>query len=167
MENLYYQLNSLPDYLEEITNFSKNACWQWVPFMHLSKEFQNDIGLKITEKDVMLSDLRNSFNGTLRLYMFPNNSVYNWHKDSNIGCSLNLIFDEYNSFTLFNSSNKTGIVDSVTELKYQKNRWYLFNSQVLHSVINMDAKKRFLLTFTFPRVIDYFKVLEFIKKKEY
>jgi hypothetical protein len=167
MEILYYRLKSSPGYLDKVIEFSKNVSWKWVPFMNISLEFQRNLGLQITENDTMLSDLKNKFNGTLRLYMFAKNSVYNWHRDVDMGCSLNLIFDDYKSFTLFNPSDKKEIVDSVTELKYQKNYWYLFNSQILHSVVNLDTKDRILLTFTFPKNVNYSDVLDFIKQKEY
>jgi hypothetical protein len=167
MEDLYYQLKTIPSYVDDVFKFSKTTKWTWIPFVYISMNFQFDLGLKITKNDIMLSDLKNMFNGGLRLYMFPKNSVYNWHRDAEIGCSLNLIFDDYKSFTLFNPSDETKILNSVVELQYQKNYWYLFNSQILHSIVNIDTKDRFLLTFTFPKNINYSNVLNFIKQKEY
>jgi len=167
VENLYYQLKSIPPYLDDVINFSKNSKWDWVPFLHISVNFQNNLGLKITENDTMLSDLKNNFDGNLRLYMFPKNSVYNWHRDVEMGCSLNLVFDDYNSYTLFHSLDKKENDDNVVKLRYQKNYWYLFNSQILHSVVNDDVRDRILLTFTFPINVNYLDVLNFIKQKEY
>jgi hypothetical protein len=164
-DDLFYEINSTPDYLEEVRNFSKTAEWTWVPFMNISINFQNTLGKKISKSDIFLSNLQTKFSGTLRLYMFPRMTVYNWHRDSAMGCSLNLVMEDYNSSSLFTRSNQS-ILNEVIQLPYKKNTWYLFNSQILHSVVNLDQKDRILLTFTFPKNVSYDEVLSYIKSEE-
>ena len=99
----------------------------------------------------------------MRLYMFPSMSVYNWHKDYAVGCSLNLVMEDYNAHTLFKSPDSKGILNKVIDLKYEKNKWYLFNSQIFHSVVNLGIRDRIMLTMTFPKNIKYQEILDFLK----
>jgi len=79
---------------------------------------------------------------------------------------MNLVMDDYSAHTLFNPANRRDILDKVIELKYEKNKWYLFNSQILHTVINVDTRDRPLLTVSFPKDVEYQTVLKFIKSEE-
>ena len=164
--DLYYKLKQEPKFLDQVNEYAKTASWTWVPFMNISIDFQNKLGLKLIKQDETLSKLQSKFNAMMRLYMFPSMSVYNWHKDVEMGCSMNLVMDDYTAHTLFNTSDQKGIIDKVVELKYEKNKWYLFNSQILHSVINVDHKDRILLTITFPKSVTYHTIFEFIKSQE-
>lgn len=162
-EHFYYKIEQMPSYLDQVKEYAKTANWTWVPFMNISIDFQKTLGLQLIKKDKMLSGLQSNFYAEMRLYMFPSMTVYNWHRDVEMGCSLNLVMDDYSAHTLFNPSDKKEIIDNVVELKYEKNKWYLFNSQILHSVINVDSKDRVLLTITFPKNVTYNDVADYLK----
>jgi len=163
--HLYCKLEQEPKFLDQVKEYAKTAIWTYVPFMNISIDFQKTLGLQLMIKDEMLIKLKSKFNATMRLYMFPSMAVYNWHRDAEIGCSLNLVMDDYSAHTLFNPTDKKEIIDSVVELKYEKNKWYLFNSQVLHSVINIDSKDRVLLTITFPKNVTYNEVSDYLNSE--
>jgi hypothetical protein len=163
--NLYYKLKQEPKFLDQVNEYAKTASWTWVPFMNISTDFQKSLGLELVRQDELLSKLQSKFNAMMRLYMFPSMTVYNWHRDVNMGCSINLVMDDYSAHTLFNPSGQKEIIGKVVELKYEKNKWYLFNSQILHSVINVDHKDRILLTITFPKGVTYNDVFEFLKSE--
>lgn len=164
-DNLYYRLEQEPKFLDQVKEYIKTTSWDWVPFMNISLDFQKTLGLKLIKEDEVLSKLQSKFNAMMRLYMFPSMTVYNWHRDVEMGCSMNLVMYDYDAHTLFNPSDKKEIRDKVVELKYEKNKWYLFNSQILHSVINVDNKDRILLTITFPKGVTYKDVFEFLKSE--
>jgi hypothetical protein len=164
-DNLFYKIEKEPKFLNQVKEYVKTAAWTWVPFMSISIDFQKTLGLKLIEQDTVLKKLQSKFNAMMRLYMFPGMTVYNWHRDVEMGCSMNLVMDDYSAHTLFNPSDKKEIIDKVVELKYEKNKWYLFNSQILHSVINVDHTDRILLTITFPKGVTYNDVFEFLKSE--
>lgn len=164
-EHLYYKIEQEPSYLDQVKEYAKTANWTWLPFMNISIGFQKTLGLQLIKKDKMLSRLQSKFDAEMRLYMFPSMTVYNWHRDVEMGCSLNLVMDDYSAHTLFNPSDKKEIIDNVVELKYEKNKWYLFNSQILHSVINVDSKDRVLLTINFPKNVTYNDVADHLKSE--
>jgi hypothetical protein len=164
-DNLFYKIDQEPAFLDKVRSYSSTAKWTYVPFMKISTNFQKTLGLELIKQDSLLEQLREKFDGTLRLYMFPGMTVYNWHKDVEIGCSINLVMEDYNSHTLFNPSHSKKIIDNVIELKYEKNKWYLFNSQILHCVVNMDPRDRLLLTMTFPNNVRYQEIFDFLNLK--
>jgi hypothetical protein len=164
-KHLYYKIEQEPNFLDQVKEYAKTVNWIWIPFMNIALDFPKTLGFQLIKTDKMLSGLQSKFNAEMRLYMFPSMTVYNWHRDVETGCSLNLVMDDYSAHTLFNPNDKKEIIDSVVELKYEKNKWYLFNSQILHSVINVDSKDRVLLTITFPKNVTYNDVADHLKSE--
>jgi hypothetical protein len=165
-DTLFYKIEQEPIFLNKVREYAATAKWTWVPFMNISINFQKTLGLELIKQDPLLDNLRIKFNGIMRLYMFPSMTVYNWHRDVEMGCSINLVMEDYDSHTLFNPTDKKEILDNVVELKYEKNKWYLFNSQILHSVVNVDPRDRLLLTITFPKHVQYQEILDFLKSEK-
>lgn len=65
------------------------------------------------------------------------NTNYNWHTDTTRGLSINMLLRDNHSHCLF-SSDTDEYNDSFVELKYKPNKFYLFNTQRRHSVINFN-----------------------------
>ena len=79
-------------------------------------------------------------------------SCYHWHKDKNRGVCINsLVTIDSKSLTLFGKykNNHNSQLDFV-ELKYKENKFYLFNNQEYHTVINFD-KDRVIFTIEFEK----------------
>ena len=128
--------------LESVKNFVPTAIWEWIPYMTVASNFTNAI-----KSDTFITDISKKFGGVLKLYKFPAKQVYHWHKDANIGCSLNMVLEEYNSHSLFTHSERDNMyVEPVIELAYKPETWYIFNSQERHSVINLDDRDRILFS---------------------
>ena len=159
-DHLFYNLNVECNILPRVLTFLPLAVWEWIPHQTVATNFPSHM----IHHDLFLRTIPKDFHPTLRLYKFPASSIYNWHRDAAIGCSLNMVFDDYNSFTLFSKYETLGIVSETIELKYEKNKWYLFNSQQLHLVANTGNVDRYLLTVTFPKEVKYDEVLKWIKE---
>jgi len=98
--------------------------------------------------------------GLIRL---PVNYNYNWHKDINRGCGINMLLEHEKSYTFFEdsitieankSNNEAYNFDEFgfpfIELKYEPNTFYAFNTQKLHCVYNFK-KPRYLFTCEFAQ----------------
>lgn len=100
------------------------------------------------EEDPVLNALRRSglsFKaGVLR--MSPN-TCYNWHVDTDRRVGVNLLLQHGTSHCLF-QNGEFGLTMSVHELIYQPDTYYVFNTQVLHTVINLTGY-RYLLSLEF------------------
>jgi hypothetical protein len=153
-DDYYLNLDVECSIVATVKEFLDKAIWVWVPYMVLAYNFPE----KEITNDSFLTEISNKFGGKLRLYKISKNSVYNWHKDYNVGCALNLVMDEYNCHTLFSKTYGHPIIDNVIELKYVPGKYTLFNNQQLHQVVNLDDRDRYLLTMTFPKELSYHTV---------
>jgi hypothetical protein len=159
-DHIFYKLETPCDILDKVFDFIPNSEWRWVPYMNLSINFPAHLLLK----DKFLNSIPKTFRPTLRLYKFDSQSIYNWHKDADIGCSFNMVLDDYHCHTIFSPTNRLGIVHDFVELQYEKQKWYLFNSQILHLVMNLHTDSRYLLTVTFPKTVKYEDVFNWVKE---
>ena len=79
--------------------------------------------------------------------------VYHWHKDETRGVSINMLLCANDSSNCLFGVPKNYDNMYFTELKYRPNTMYLFNTQVLHTVINHGAP-RYLLSIEFEDDVD-------------
>ena len=157
--NYFYEVKESYQNIEAVKKFISTAIWQWIPYMPVASNFY-----EATQSDPFIKDIAAEFNGKLRLYKFPAKQVYHWHKDASVGCSLNMVLEEYNSHSLFiHPERDNKYVEPVVELKYKLETWYIFNSQAMHSVINLDDRDRILFTLIMPKDIDYHDVVAWYK----
>tara|TARA_R110002074_G_scaffold128862_1_gene269556 strand:+ start:91 stop:648 length:558 start_codon:yes stop_codon:yes gene_type:complete len=119
----------------------------------------------IWKQEVLLREIDKVFPfkhvGLIRL---PANYNYNWHKDINRGCGINMLLEHDESYTLFDlfeskrqtnpSNNEHHNFDQFgvefIELKYKINKFYAFNTQQMHCVLNFN-KPRYLFTVEFKQ----------------
>ena len=160
MNNYFYEVSEPYQNIEAVKQFIPTANWQWVPFMNVASNFYESV---LT--DPFIKQLSIEFSGSLRLYKVPAMHVYHWHRDAQVGCSLNMVLEEYQSHTLFsNVESESKYVDPVVELKYKPETWYIFNSQERHTVINLDTRDRVLFTLIMPRQTTYQDVVAWYKE---
>jgi len=158
--NYFYKIKESYQNINAVKKFIPTAEWQWFPYVTVASNFYESI-----EVDPFIKDVTSQFTGTLKLYKFPAKQVYHWHKDANIGCSLNMVFREYNSHTLFTHPERDNKhVEPIIELKYEPETWYIFNSQENHTVINLDDQDRILFTLIMPKGINYHDVVNWYKE---
>jgi hypothetical protein len=79
------------------------------------------------------------------------NMFYKWHTDTYAAVHINMLLEDYNSKTLFEVEEPYPQVKMFTELKYTPGKWYLFNAQERHCVMNFDSRDRYLLSYTITK----------------
>ena len=89
--------------------------------------------------------------GILRI---PDHWVYHWHRDQNRQACINMLLStDHHSHTLFGQNiNSTNM--RCLELPYEPDRFYLFNNQIPHTVINLDVD-RHLFSLEFANAVPY------------
>ena len=94
------------------------------------------------------------------------NTYYDWHIDTDRGVRVNMLLNNWDtSHCMFNPNMKRGESDyniqladlkqgerEFVELKYTPQRYYLFNTQVAHTIYNFN-EPRYLLTLDFDEDI--------------
>ena len=94
--------------------------------------------------------------GILRM---PDHWVYHWHRDQDRQACINMLLStDHHSHTLFGQSiNNTNM--HCRELAYEPGRYYLFNNQIPHTVINLDVD-RHLFSLEFAEAVPYGELRE-------
>ena len=96
---------------------------------------------------VRLAKKRKFHAGILR--MEPN-TCYNWHVDTDRKVGLNMLLsDDGKSRCLF-LDGEAGVVFKTQELQYEPDTYYVFNTQVPHTVYNFETT-RYLLSIEFAK----------------
>lgn len=73
-------------------------------------------------------------------------TIYHFHVDTYRSTVVNMVLDDYDSVTVFNLGYHRPAQSSIAELKYIPGRYYLFNTQIPHQVINRGSEDRYLLS---------------------
>lgn len=144
-----------------LQDFLPTATWEWIPYMNVCNNFGDDFkkrfintatysaSTKLIIADKFVNDVVSHFGIRQRLYNIPANSTYKWHVDLEVAFSLNMILDDYDCKTVFEVEKISPQLSKIVEIKYTPHKWYLFNSQKLHTVINTDSRDRPLYTILF------------------
>lgn len=119
---------------------------KWVKYFNFDA---TQIPLNILALDPVLADIGSRHPLIGGVVMLPPNTFYNWHTDTRRGVSINMVLNPQDgvSHCIF-TADKDVVVGGFTELKYEPETYYLFNTQVSHMVLNFD-KPRLLLTVEF------------------
>jgi hypothetical protein len=146
----FYETEEVYTKSDVIENFLPRSRWKWVPYIHAC------INCEVEPwRDTFVSAIDQKFNGKMHLFKIPAKSRYRWHRDVPQQCSINMVLNEYNSHTVFATNNEIPDIFYFTELKYKPLRWYLFNTQQLHSVSNYGDEDRILVSYRFDRSVTY------------
>lgn len=78
--------------------------------------------------------------------------MYGWHTDVRRGVAVNMLVEHSDSVTLFGNSVH-GEMKRIHPHRYEIGRYYVFNTQVPHSVINFGDQRRVLFTVQFERQV--------------
>ena len=123
------------------------------------KDYYNFKALAVQDDwvvDPWLKDLYAMHPFTLGIIKLEENTYYDWHVDTDRGVGLNLLLNNWDkSHCMFNRALKRGkslehgnVNGNFTELKYEPQTYYLFNTQVAHTVYNFKDT-RYLLSVDF------------------
>jgi hypothetical protein len=95
----------------------------------------------------------------------PNRS-YKWHQDMVRGVAINMLLEHEDSFVLF-GNNVSDFQDQfeILRLESKIGELYLFNTQCMHSVINLTGY-RYLFTLHFEEDKKTLRYENFLKKRD-
>lgn len=143
----YYEIGNKSTIGQELSDFAFAQSGQW--FNYFNFQIKN-IPQDLLNKDpffVWLAERYQYISAVLKLDPYV---CYDWHKDTKRGVSINMLITPHvNSYCVF-APNKEGVVFKIEELQYKPNTYYIFNTQVNHTVYNFEAT-RFLLSIEFSK----------------
>lgn len=143
LNDIYYEIPTLSgiNSKEIIDKFGHKEGWgEYYNF------FAKPLPSEYLESDKFIKWLSKRHSLELILFYYPPYYIYNWHVDVRRGVTLNLLlnFDgKSNCIFCENEEHKESTLN-FKELIYKPNTYFLFNTQVFHSVYNYD-KPRYLI----------------------
>jgi hypothetical protein len=139
----YYKIPSRSVITKELLEFAATA-QNWQDYYNF-KAIQ--VPIEMLSKDPFLVDLFRKHPFVAGIVQLSPYVCYDWHIDSRRGVGVNMLLTpEIKSHCLF--TNTEGVQFPFEELVYEPDTYYLFNTQVRHTVINF-YEPRYLFTLEF------------------
>jgi hypothetical protein len=154
----YYEIGKKSTIKDEVFDFAISPT-EWMPYYNFdAKPLPHEIIFK-DEFFIWLSHRYNFIAGVLRLDPY---TCYNWHTDTRRGVGINMLLTpNTRSFCAFGIDSDQ-LVFKIEELKYKPSTYYLFNTQVPHTVYNFETT-RYLMSIEFAKNKDELSFEELVK----
>jgi hypothetical protein len=139
----YYQIPSKSVITKKLMEFALNSK-DWQDYYNFKAiQVPNEIVLK----DPFLTKLQHAHQFVAGVVQLSPHVCYDWHTDTRRGVGVNMLLTpEIKSHCLFTTGE--GAQFPFEELPYEADTYYLFNTQVRHTVFNFD-QPRYLFTIEF------------------
>jgi len=154
----YYEIGRKSTIKDEVFDFAISPS-EWMPYYNFdAKQLPHELIYK-DDFFVWLSQRYNFIAGVLKLDPY---TCYNWHTDTRRGVGVNMLLTpNTRSFCAF-GLDLSQLVFKIEELKYKPNTYYLFNTQVPHTVYNFETT-RYLLSVEFAKNSDELSFEDLVK----
>jgi hypothetical protein len=142
----YYEIGKKSTIKDELFDFAISPS-EWVKYYNFdAKPLTSDILFK-DNFFKWLADRYEFIAGILRLDPY---TCYNWHTDTRRGVGINMLLTpNIRSYCVF-GVDPNQLVFKIDELKYKPNTYYLFNTQMPHTVYNFETT-RYLFSVEFAK----------------
>ena len=154
----YYEIGRKSTIKDEVFDFAISPT-EWMPYYNFdAKPLPHELIFK-DEFFRWLSQRYSFIAGVLRLDPY---TCYNWHTDTRRGVGINMLLTpNTRSFCAFGVDSDQ-LVFKIEELKYKPNTYYLFNTQVPHTVYNFETT-RYLMSVEFAKDRDQLSFNDLLK----
>jgi len=160
-EHLFYKINQKSTIRKELLEYAVSVTDWKRPLTFLATLCPKEIYLKdiLFEK---LNDIINPDRLSICIFKIPAKTYYNIHVDSMRTFSFNMLLnDSSKSVSFFKNSKFEHHHCGITELEYEPDCLYLFNTQMEHAVLN-QGDDRYILSVRGKNMYD--DALKFVKE---
>ena len=139
----YHQLNTVSQARKNILNYvESNDKWFFNTGFDILK-IPNDL------LDTDLLSLKTALNGNVVVLKMVPRTFYRFHTDTSRYCAVNLLLTGFDSNCYFGDQTADEeVIENVTELQYDPDRYYLLNTRKKHAVRNGN-EIRYMLSMGF------------------
>jgi hypothetical protein len=139
----YHQLNTVSQARKNILNYvESNDKWFFNTGFDILK-IPNDL------LDTNLLSLKTALNGNVVVLKMVPRTFYRFHTDTSRYCAVNLLLTGFDSNCYFGDQTADEeVIENVTELQYDPDRYYLLNTRKKHAVRNGN-EIRYMLSMGF------------------
>jgi hypothetical protein len=142
----YYEIGSKSTIYKNLQDFAFSPS-EWMPYYNFNAKRVPPEIIFQDEFFIWLSHRYSFVAGILKLDPYI---CYDWHKDTRRGVGINMLLTPHSrSFCVF-GPDRDEEVFKIEELPYKPMTYYLFNTQVEHTVYNFETT-RYLLSIEFAK----------------
>lgn len=149
MKKPYYEVSKKSNIANDLMAFALQPS-DWIPYYNFNVK---PIPPKIIFQDEFFVWLSHRYSFAAGILKLDPYICYDWHTDTRRGAGVNMLLTPFDrSFCVF-TDKKENVVFNIEELKYKPETYYLFNTQIPHTVYNFETTR-------------YLMSVEFIKNKD-
>ena len=144
--NPYYEIGTKSTIAQEVLDYAFSSS-PWFPYYNFSAKrispeiiFQDDFFIWLSHRYSFVA-------GILKLDPY---TCYDWHTDTRRGVGINMLLTPFDRSVCAFKVDLDQTVFKIDELKYKPSTYYLFNTQVPHTVYNFETT-RYLLSIEFAK----------------
>jgi len=142
----YYAMKNKSTVSKELLDFILNDEGEWLNYYSFDGKF---VPNEIYMKDKFFNWLSFHYNFRVGITMLKPTSCYTWHVDERRGVSINMLLNpDVRSNCVFVDGTPNGLYFPIQELTYEKDTYYIFDTQTPHMVLNYDSP-RYLMSVEF------------------
>jgi len=142
----YYEVNTKSTIKDEVFDIAITP-GDWLPYYHFGARL---VPPEVLNKDPFFIWLSQRYNFIAGILKYDPYTCYDWHTDTNRGVGINMLLTSFDRSVCAFAPNKEGVVFEIEELKYKPATYYIFNTQVPHTVYNFETT-RYLMSVEFAK----------------
>jgi hypothetical protein len=155
----YYEIGKKSTITMDLMDFAMRPT-EWLPYHHFNAK---RVPPEIIFKDDFFRWLVKRYHFVAGILKLDPYTCYDWHTDERRGVGINMLLTPNSrSFCAF-TDNKEDAVFKIKELSYKPMTYYLFNTQVPHTVYNFETT-RYLLSIEFAKNKEQLSYEELLKE---
>ena len=154
----YYEIGKKSTILKDLEDFAFSPS-DWLPYYNFDDKrippeivFQDDFFIWLSHRYSFVA-------GILKLDPYV---CYDWHIDTRRGVGVNMILTPFDRSICAFKVDLDQTVFKIDELKYKPGTYYLFNTQVSHTVYNFETT-RYLMSIEFAKNKDELSFNDLLK----
>ena len=154
----YYEIGKKSTILKDLEDFAFSPS-DWLPYYNFDAKrippeivFQDDFFIWLSHRYSFVA-------GILKLDPYV---CYDWHTDTRRGVGINMLLTPFDRSICVFKVDLDQTVFKIDELKYKPGTYYLFNTQVSHTVYNFETT-RYLMSIEFAKNKDELSFNDLLK----
>lgn len=96
---------------------------------------------ELLTQDPVMSKLLAKYTLVTGVLRMPANTCYRWHTDTDRKVAVNMLLEDDGASRCIFADDISGVSFPITELKYQPNTYYVFDTQELHTITNFTTPR--------------------------
>ena len=142
----YYEISKKSVIAQDLTDYAFQSS-EWIDYFNFKAKL---VPPEVLFQDEFFKWLVNRYDFIAGILKLDPYTCYDWHTDTKRGVGINMLLTPHSkSFCAF-APNKSEQVFKIEELPYKPMTYYLFNTQVNHTVYNFETT-RYLLSIEFAK----------------